>query len=108
MSDLFADMDVISVYTVDDGIQDGMLVKVLEHRWPELSGGKPIIMTSHIANEFSMAGVMEMWNEYVMWNRESKPYLPAEDQMFATKMNNQTVWIIEDGAAHTIMFPEDY
>jgi fructose-specific component phosphotransferase system IIB-like protein len=28
--------------------------------------------------------------------------------MFATRMNGKKVWVIEDGAAFTLMYPEDY
>jgi len=36
------------------------------------------------------------------------PTLPLEDQMFVTEMNSKKVWLIEDGQAFTILFPEDY
>ena len=36
------------------------------------------------------------------------PTLPEEEQMFHTTMNGKKVWVIEDGAAFTLMYPEDY
>jgi hypothetical protein len=36
------------------------------------------------------------------------PTLPEEEQLFATMMNSKKIWVIEDGAAFTLMHPEDY
>ena len=36
------------------------------------------------------------------------PGLEEEDRLFQTKMNGHRVWVIEDGTAFTMMFPEDY
>jgi hypothetical protein len=32
--------------------------------------------------------------------------LPEEDRLFHTSMNDTTGWVIEDGAAFTLMYPE--
>ena len=34
--------------------------------------------------------------------------LPEEDRLFSTTINRETVWVIEDGAAFTLMYPSDY
>jgi hypothetical protein len=36
------------------------------------------------------------------------PTLKEEDQMFVTSVDEKKVWLIEDAAAFTAMFPEDY
>ncbi len=36
------------------------------------------------------------------------PTLPEEDQMFVTTMDGEKVWLLEDGAAFTMLYPEDY
>jgi hypothetical protein len=41
----FDDANVISVYTLDQAVEDGVLVEVSKHLWPELSGGKLIVAT---------------------------------------------------------------
>jgi hypothetical protein len=105
---IFDDADVISAYPLDRAIEDGVLVEIFKNRWPELSGGKPIVATRYLFHEVSLAGLMEIWNEYVQWQKEVKPTLPQEQQLFATTMNSKTVWVIEDGAAFTLMYPEDY
>jgi hypothetical protein len=99
---------VMYAYTLEDAINDGVLVKLWEDRWPQLSGGKPIVATSHMMDEFSMAAMLEIWNDYVVWRNYVMPSLPKEEQLFSTPMNNRKVWVIEDGQAFTILFPEDY
>jgi hypothetical protein len=101
-------VNVIYSYTLEQAISDGVLVEVFKNRWDELTGGKPLVATSAICNEFSMAALVEIWNEYVQWKEEVMPTLPEEDQLFSTKMDNQKVWVLEDGQAFTILFPEDY
>jgi hypothetical protein len=102
------DTNIVFEYTLDQAVADGVLVKAFENRWPQLTGGRPLVVTAAIANEFSQAAWIEIWNEYAEWRRNTMPSLPEEDQMFTTKMNNKTVWLIDDGYVFTILFPEDY
>jgi hypothetical protein len=104
----FDDATVIIEYTLTQAIEDGVLVEIFKHRWPELSGGKPIIATAHLFEEVSLADLLEIWNEFVVWRKHVMPTLPEEEQLFHTSMNGQNVWVIEDGAAFTLMYPEDY
>jgi hypothetical protein len=105
---LFDSTDAISTYTLRQAIADGVLVEVFKNRWDRLSGGKPIVATAHLAAEVSLSGMLEIWNEYVDWRRHTEPFLPEEERLFATRMNRQTVWVIEDEAAFTLMYPVDY
>jgi len=59
-------MEIFSLYTQQDAINDGVLGEVLKHRWPELTHGKPILATSRIFDTFSLAAIMEIWNDYVL------------------------------------------
>jgi len=102
------DADVFSVYSLAQAIEDGVLVEVFKNRWQELSRGKPIVATIHLFNKVSLAALLEIWNEYVAWRKNIMPTLPEEDQMFVTTMNGDRVWLIEDGQAFTMMYPEDY
>jgi hypothetical protein len=104
----FDDANVISAYTLKQAIEDGVLVEVFKNRWAQLSGGKPIVATAHLFEEVSMAGLLEIWNEYVHWRKHTEPTLPEEERLFTTTMNDHTVWVIEDRAAFTLMYPEDY
>jgi hypothetical protein len=102
------DTAVVIGYTLSQAIADGVLVEIFKHRWGQLSGGKPIVATAHLADEVSQAGLLEIWNEYVTWRRNVEPTLPEEDRLFTTRMNGKTVWVIEDGQAFTLLYPEDY
>ena len=93
--------NVIYEYTLQQAIEDGVLAEIFKDRWQQLSGGKPIVATDHLFSEVSLAGLMEIWNEYV---QKRKP----QDNPFVTKMNGNEVWVIEDGQAFTLLYPEDY
>jgi hypothetical protein len=99
---------VIIGYTLQHAIADEVLIEIFKNRWQELSGGKPIVATKHLFNEVSLAGLREIWNEYVVWREKIMPMLPEEKQLFVTTMNSNKVWVIEDGQAFTLMYPEDY
>jgi hypothetical protein len=105
---MFDDADVISTYTLDQAIEDGFLVEIFKNRWPELSRGLPIVATTHLFSEVSLAGLLEIWNEFVQWKKTVEPTLPEEERLFKATMNSQAVWVIEDGVAYTLMYPDDY
>lgn len=103
-----ADDNVIYEYTLQQAIEDGVLVEIFKNRWQQLTKGKPIVATSHLFNEVSLAALLEIWNEYVEWRKNIMPTLPEAEQMFTTTMNGKKIWLIEDGQAFTMMYPEDY
>ena len=100
--------ELISEYCLEQAIEDGVLVEVFKNRWQELSQGKPIVATRHLFNAVSLAALLEIWNEYVDWRKNVCATLPEEDQLFSTTMNGEKVWLLEDGAAFTMLYPEDY
>jgi hypothetical protein len=104
----FDGIEVISAYPLDRAIEGGVMVEIFKNRWLELSGGKPIVATATLFNEISLAGLMEIWNEFVHWRKFDLPALPDDDQLFHTGMNDKAVWVIEDATAFTFMYPEDY
>jgi uncharacterized protein DUF6573 len=108
MMSIFDDAEIIATYPLQQAIKDGVLVEIFKNRWHELSNGKPIVATRYLFHEVSLAGLMEIWNEFVTWQKLVRPTLPEEQQLFATTMNSKTVWVIEDEAAFTLMYPEDY
>jgi len=107
MSD-FKDTDIVSSYSWQQAVEDGVLVEIFKERWSKLSGGSPILATSHLYDNVSLAGLMEIWNEFVNWRKEIMPTLPEEEKLFHTQMDGKKVWIIEDQSAFTLMYPEDY
>ena len=86
--------EAILTYTHQEAIEDGVLVEIFKNRWSTLSGGVPIFATNAIFVEFSMAGIMEIWNEYVL-NQKKDPKEIGDP--FVTKMNSKDVWVINDG-----------
>lgn len=103
----FDDMEIISVYALDQAIADGSLVRLYDVRWQ----GKtlPVVVTSHLYNESSVDELQKIWEEFVSWKSHIEQTLPEEDRMFVTHLNDgQKIWVVEDEAAYTIMFPEDY
>ena len=105
---IFDDAEIIATYPLGKAIKDGVLVEIFKNRWQELSNGKPIVATRYLFNEVTLAALMEIWNEFVQWQQHIRPTLSEEQQLFTTTMNSKTVWVIEDGAAFTLMYPEDY
>ena len=82
--------------------------QTLKDQWQHPSQGKPIVATSHLFSQVSLAGLLEIWNEYVVWRKNVMPSLPEADQLFSTTMNGEKVWLLEDGEAFTMLYPEDY
>jgi hypothetical protein len=105
---IFDPDEVITIYSLKEAIEDGVLVEIFKKRWGELSGGKPIVATISLFENVSPGGLMEIWNEYVLWRKTVMPKLPEEKRLFSTEMNHLMVWVIEDAVAITLMYPEDY
>ena len=57
--------DVIYEYTLNQAIADGVLTEVFKSRWLMLSGGKAIVATAAVFGDISLAGLIEIWNEFV-------------------------------------------
>jgi hypothetical protein len=51
---------------------------------------------------------MKIWNEFVQWRKTVMPTLPKAERLFHTTMNGEKVWVIEDDAAYTLMYPDNY
>lgn len=100
--------EVISSYTLQQAIEDGVLVPIFEDKWPQLSGGVPIVATDHVCGRINDQRLRRVWDDFVVWKRDVEPGLPEADRLFTTKVYGDTVWVIEDGTAFTIMYPEDY
>jgi hypothetical protein len=73
---------IISEYSLEQAIEDGVLVEVFKNRWQHLSSGKPIVATAHLFNELNVASLFEIWNEFVDWKKRVEPTLPEEERLF--------------------------
>jgi len=96
---------IISEYSLEQAIEDGVLVEVFKDRWQQLSGGKPIVATSHVFGEVSLAAFLELWNTWVAQHTHDRN---ERADIFVTELNGKKVWVIEDTQAITFLYPEDY
>jgi hypothetical protein len=99
---MFDDTDVISKYTREDAIEDGLLIEVFK------AGEVPVVATKAICEEFGTGELIEIWHEFVPWWKNVRPTLPEAEQMFVTEKHGRKVWVLPDFQAWTILFPEDY
>ncbi|HEX2915594.1 MAG TPA: DUF6573 family protein [Chloroflexia bacterium] len=106
--EIFNDTDVIASYPLEQAIEDGVLVKLFEKRWPKLTGGKPIVATHSVYIRFSDVVLRNVWNDYVYWKREVERTLPEEKRLFTTIVSGQKVWVMEDEASYCLLLPEDW
>ncbi len=104
--------EIVSVYSLEQAIEDGVLVEVFSFNSKDFvekyTNGKPVVATAHLFNQVSQTDLIDLWNKYVDWRLNVKELLPEEDQMFVTEIDGKNVWVIEDGQAITMMYPEDY
>jgi hypothetical protein len=98
----FEDWPIIGRYTMQGALDDGVLVPLITHK------GKPVVATSHIAEQVENYDLIKLFNEFLQWDKKVRPALPEEEQLFHTEFEENTVWIVEDEAGYTIMYPEDY
>lgn len=105
---IFDPDEVITMYSIKQAVEDGVLVEIFKDRWGVLSGDKPIVATANLFEGVSQAGLIEIWNEYARWKMWVMLTLPEEKRLFQTEMNSLPVWVIEDDVAVTVMYPEDY
>lgn len=99
---------IISEYSLEQAIEDGVLVAWQKDDWQSLSSGKPIVVTTHLFDCVSINDLHDLWEKFVFWNVNIKDTLPEEDQMFVTELDGKNVWVIEDQQAITLMYSEDY
>jgi hypothetical protein len=99
---------IISEYSLEQAIADGVLVEWSKDDWKQLSDGKPIVVTTHLFDDVSINDLHDLWEKFVFWTVNIKPGLKEEDRMFVTKINGKKVWVDETDTAITMMYPEDY
>ena len=99
---------VIHAYTLLQAIEDGVLFELRPDTWLKLTGGKPIVVTAPLWERFDEDKLLHLWNQYVHWRWNVMATLPEEDQMFSYELEGVKFWVIEDGAAFTLLRPEDW
>ena len=98
----FEDMEIISRYSRQQAVEDGVLTEVLRYK------GRPVMATSHIYEELGLSDLISIFREFRVWRDTDKAQLPEEKQLFSMPIQGKKVWVIEDAQADTIMYPEDY
>ena len=103
---------ILSEYSLEQAIEDGVLVEVFRYNTKDFveqyTNGKPVVATAHLFNQVGDIALTDVWNRYIEWRLNVKDTLPEEDQLFVTTLKGNKVWVIEDGQAVTMMYPEDY
>ncbi len=95
--------NVIFAYTLAEAIDDGVLQQL---GW---AAGKPLMGTAAIVEEVTAREREGLFRDFLRWQQETEPGLAEEDRMFvATASTGETVWVIDDGAAITLLYPSDY
>ena len=105
---IFDPDEVITIYSLEESIEDGVLVEVFKNRWKELSGGKPIVASVGLFEAVSEAALEEIWKRFVFWQKYVRPKWPEEERWFSTEVDYIPVWVIDDKVCFTILYPEDY
>jgi hypothetical protein len=108
----FEDYKILSAYSRQQAIEDGVLVEVFDQytmkKLSEFTKGKKIVVTSHLANDVDKHDLRNIWNGFAVWKQEVEETLPEEERLYKTSVKGKTVWVIEDAEAFTLMYPSDY
>src|SRR5688500_12392347 len=96
----FEDVEIISKYTRQQAIQDGVLVEVFDEYTMkglrEFTDGRQIVATTHLADEVEKHDLRDIWNKFAVWKQDVEPTLPEEDRLFQTEIKDKKVWVIDD------------
>jgi len=106
------DANVISEYSLEQAIEDGVLVEVFSYNIKDFvekyTNGKPVVATAHLFGKVEPYQLRDLWNKFIVWRQEIMPTLPEEDRMFVADLNGKKVWVDETDWQITMMYPEDY
>jgi len=95
--------NVIFEYTLSEAIEDGVLHPL---GWVN---GKPLIGTAGTVGDLPAEERQRLFVDFLHWQKDVEPSLPEEERMFsATASNGERVWVIDDGAAITLLYPSEY
>ena len=94
---------VIFEYTLSEAIDDGVLHPL---GWVN---GKPLVGTAGTVADLPAEERQQVFTDFLQWQREVEPTLAEADRMFVARASNdQTVWVIDDGSAITLLYPSEY
>ena len=99
---------VISRYTSEDAVEDGILVPLRDYTGPE---EKPVYMTQNLFCSEGYVDDPDSLRATVELGFDLLKLPDVEDEYSATKLRvleKGRKWVIEDGSSVTYMRPEDY
>lgn len=95
--------NIIVSYTLEQALADGVL---------HLVGSKnrqPLVITTGIMEDLTPPEVHQVFGQFFIWQLEIEPGLIEEERMFSyIASTGKRVWVIDDGAAITMLYPEEY
>jgi len=100
--------ELISDYSLEQAIEDGVLVEIFKDMWKTLSHGKPIVVTRKLFEDTNQHLLFGVVTQFIKWKTNVQPTLPEEERLFTDAVKGKTVWVMEDTQAITMMYPEDY
>lgn len=117
---LFTDADVVSVYTTEQAVEDGVLVPIGRGHiatravWEWLSAielDRPpndvvIDLLTWIRGEHALAILRGLTTYEIEATRVYEQNIGGG--VYTTELLGRTLWLIPNGAGITILFPEDY
>jgi hypothetical protein len=89
----FEDVEIISQYTRQQAIEDGILVEVFDEYimkgLSEFTNGRQIVATTHLAQEMEKHDLRDIWNRFAVWKQDVEPTLSEEERLFHTVVNGK-------------------
>ncbi len=103
---MFDDIEVISIYSVQEAIDDGVLVEILKSDWHWLTNSKPVLATATVVTDIPEADLKQLWNYFApMRNKLIKE---GEQPYVRAPYKGDIILIVEDGEVVTFMYPSEY
>jgi hypothetical protein len=90
-------------YSIEEALEDGVL-----HLEGWL-GRRPLVTTQRVVTDLPPQERHAQFQAFLRWQREVEPTLPEEERLYhATVSTGARVWVIDDGAAITLLYPHEY
>ena len=94
---------VIHSYSLEEAVEDGLLSLVGR------VGSRSVVVTIGIRTELPVEEWWQVVERFLIWQRQVELTLPEAERLFTYRASNgQTIWVIDDGDAITMMYPDEY
>lgn len=95
--------ELIFHYSIEEALEDGVL-----HLEGWL-GRRPLVATHGVVTDLPPDERQAQFQAFFRWQQEIEPMLPTEERLYhATATTGARVWVIDDGAAITLLYPHEY